>query len=34
MSAGRYLFFKARYNDYKTFSLSGMDFDTVQTGKR
>lgn len=34
MSAGRYLFFKARYNDYKTFALSGMDFDTVQTGKR
>jgi hypothetical protein len=34
MSAGRYLALKMRYNDYKTFALSGLDFDMVRTGDR
>jgi hypothetical protein len=34
LSAGRYLFMRMRYADFKNFSLSGLDFDMVRTGSR
>lgn len=33
-SGGRFLAMKMRFRDYKTFSLSGLDFDLVSTGER
>lgn len=34
MESGRYLSLQARFQDYKTMSLSGMDLDLVSTGSR